>query len=119
MCAFVEDDEEVLMFEPAFEFYFKQAMIFEGHCKFLPLSPPSKEVPRWSYDFDLIEKSITNKTKIILLNSPHNPTGMMITEEDIKNFEKIAKKFPNLIFVSDEVRRNRIIKRVYKVYWVY
>jgi len=65
-------------------------MIFEGNCKFLPLTPPSKENPRWRYDFEAIEKSITPKTKIIMLNSPHNPTGMMITENDIQQFSKIA-----------------------------
>src|SRR5687767_9916386 len=106
MCSFLNDDEEVIMFEPVFEFYFRQADIFEGRTKFLSLQPPKKGSNDWTYDFDLIEKSITPKTKLIVINTPQNPTGKVLTQEEIKNFAQITEKWPQLIVVSDEVTQN-------------
>jgi kynurenine aminotransferase len=103
MCSFLEHDDEVIMFEPAFEFYFRQAEIFEGRVKFIPLTPPGSKDDEWGYDFDKIEKTITKKTRILMLNTPHNPTGKVLTEKEVDNFVQIAKKWPNLIIVSDEV----------------
>ena len=104
MCSFLEDGQEVIMFEPAFEFYFRQAEIFDGKVKFLPLVPPGPKNDEWTYDFEGIEKTITDKTKILMLNTPHNPTGKVLTPQEAERFAAIAKKWPNLIIVSDEVK---------------
>jgi aspartate/methionine/tyrosine aminotransferase len=103
MCSLLENDDEIIVFEPVFEFYYKQAQIFGANVKFLEMTPPKRGSTNWTYDFEKIENSITDKTRILLLNTPHNPTGKVLTEEEIQNFISIVKKWPNLIVVSDEV----------------
>ena len=95
--------DEVIMFEPVFEYYYRQAQIFGGRCKFLEMTPPPSGSNNWSYDFDKIERSINENTKLLMINTPHNPTGKVLTDYEIQRFVDIAKKWPKLIIVSDEV----------------
>lgn len=103
MCSLMDEKDEIIVFEPVFEFYYKQAQIFGANVKFLEMNPPKLGSTNWTYDFDKIEKAINENTRIILLNTPHNPTGKVLTEEEIQKFIRIFKKWPNLIVVSDEV----------------
>lgn len=62
----------------------------------------------WEIDFEKLEKLFSNKTKLILINSPHNPTGKVFNKEEIENFRKILNKFPNVIILADEVYEKAI-----------
>nr|WP_052398927.1 aminotransferase class I/II-fold pyridoxal phosphate-dependent enzyme [Geomicrobium sp. JCM 19039] len=64
--------------------------------------PLSKNGNRLSVDFKTIEAHITPKTKMLIVNSPHNPTGLVMTKEEIDQLANIAKKH-NLIVLSDEM----------------
>jgi kynurenine aminotransferase len=108
MAGLLNEGEEVLMFEPFFEYYLRDAQIFDGKTKTLSMIPPGKDSDEWTFDFGLIEKTITKNTKILMLNTPQNPTGKVITDEEIKKFCEIVKKWPNLIVVSDEVSTTKI-----------
>ena len=71
-------DDEVVMLEPAFDVYPAQVQMAGGKSVMVPLYPPAHhglDSPEWSLDFDALEKAISPKTKFLLINSPHNPTG--------------------------------------------
>lgn len=59
----------------------------------------------WEIDWEGLENSITDKTKLIVINTPHNPIGKVFTEEELERIGKIAIEH-NLILVSDEVYEN-------------
>ena len=66
-----------------------------------PVHTPLLESNEFRFDFDQLESSISEKTKAILINSPHNPTGAILTPEDLQQLLVLAKKY-NLIIISDE-----------------
>ena len=57
---------------------------------------------KFKFDWDLVRSKITNKTKAILLNSPHNPTGMTFNEEDHLHIAKLSDEYPDLFIIADE-----------------
>ena len=57
----------------------------------------------FKFDFDALEAAITPKTKVMVLNSPHNPTGKMFTLSELQRIADIVSKNPNLVVFSDEV----------------
>ena len=93
----VEKNDEVIIFEPAYDSYVPDILSNGGIPVYIPLNPND-----YSYDWDLVRKNITRKTKAIIFNSPHNPTGTLIKENDIKELEKILRG-TNILIVSDEV----------------
>ncbi len=93
----VEVGDEVILFEPAYDSYVPDILSNGGIPVYIPLNPND-----YSYDWDLVRKKISGKTKVIIFNSPHNPTGSLITEKDIKELEKITKG-TNILIISDEV----------------
>jgi len=96
----VEEGDEVLVFQPCFPWYPTMVKMCGGKVIPLNLSPPS-----FAPEIEAIEKSITEKTRVMLLNTPHNPTGHTYTEEEIKELARIAKKH-DLWVISDEVYEN-------------
>jgi len=93
----VEQGDEVILFEPAYDSYVPDILSNGGIPVYIPLNPKD-----YSYDWDLVRKKISDRTKVIILNSPHNPTGSLITEKDIKELEQITKG-TDILIVSDEV----------------
>jgi len=93
----VKTGDEVIVFEPAYDSYVPDILSNGGIPVFIPLNPND-----YSYDLDLVRNKISDKTKLIVLNSPHNPTGSLITEDDIKELENITKG-TDILIVSDEV----------------
>jgi aspartate/methionine/tyrosine aminotransferase len=57
----------------------------------------------WIFDIDALEKAITQKTKVILINSPMNPTGRMLTLDELQSIAIMLQRYPNIIVISDEV----------------
>ena len=57
----------------------------------------------WSVDYKLFENSINSKTKVLILNSPHNPLGKVFTKEEYVKLAEIVKKYPRVVVLSDEV----------------
>ncbi len=93
----VNRGDEVIIFEPAYDSYAPAVILNGGIPVFIPLSGPG-----YKLDFNRLKSSINNKTKAVILNSPHNPTGTVITEEDLECLEEIAVN-SNIYFISDEV----------------
>ena len=57
----------------------------------------------WQFDFDLFEQSINEKTKVVFLNNPHNPSGKVFDLKDMERLTDILNKHPNIYVICDEV----------------
>eukprot|EP01041_Mallomonas_annulata_P010216 gene10216-21294_t len=108
MLSILERDDEVIILEPTFDVYPAQVQMVGGICKYLPLTPPTEKENNWSINISQLENLITNKTKILLLNTPHNPTGKILTHEELYQISLLIQKYPNIIVITDEVYENLI-----------
>lgn len=95
--AVIKPGDEVILFEPAYDSYSPSVKINGGIPVYVPLNKRD-----FSIDWDSLSRAITEKTRMIFLNSPHNPTGSVINDTDIKNFEDILRN-KNILILSDEV----------------
>ena len=95
--AVVSPEDEVLVFEPAFDSYVPVIELCGGIPVYIQL-----KFPDYSVDWDAVRDAISGKTKLIILNFPHNPTGAMLGDEDITNLIRIVED-TNIVIVSDEV----------------
>jgi aminotransferase len=90
--------DELIVPDPGFLVYGSQVILAGGNPVFLPI----REENHFQIDPNELEKMITPKTKAILLNSPSNPTGMVINREILEKVAEIAKEH-NLFIISDEL----------------
>ena len=93
----VNQGDEVIVFDPAFDSYKPAIELAGGKSVHIPLDAPCYRI-----DWDLVEEKINEKTRAIVINSPHNPTGTLITDEDMRHLETLVLKY-NLWLISDEV----------------
>lgn len=89
--------DEVIIFEPAYDSYIPNIEINGGRPVLIPLT-----FPDFTIDWEKVKNAITPKTKMILINSPHNPSGSVLTQEDMVILTDIVVK-NNLYLLSDEV----------------
>ena len=95
--AVVREGDEVIVIEPAYDSYLPAIRLNGGQPVGLPLS-----FPDYKLDFDKLRRLINGNTRAIILNNPHNPTGTMLSQEDLETLDKLLAG--NRIFViSDEV----------------
>jgi len=93
----VTADDEVIIFDPAYDSYEPAVELAGGKCIHIPLLAPD-----YSIDWQLVAQSINNKTKAIVINTPHNPTGTLLNQQDIQNLQKLVLD-NELYLISDEV----------------
>ncbi len=98
----VEAGDEVLVLEPAYDSYIPAIETFGGKPISIPL-----QAPDFKPDWERIEKSINNKTKLLIFNTPHNPTGKTLDAADLKALEQIVER-TNILVLSDEVYEHLI-----------
>ncbi len=96
--ALVNPGDEVIYPNPGFPIY-ESVIRFTGG---VPIPAPILEEKDFSLDTNELKKLITPKTKLLILNSPHNPTGGMLSDQDIKNIAALATKH-DLWVLSDEI----------------
>ncbi|MFC2097519.1 methionine aminotransferase [Bacteroidota bacterium] len=104
--AFIGEGDEVIIFEPAYDSYVPAIEMNGGQPVFVKLKQPDYHIP-----WDEVQRSITSKTKMIIINSPHNPTGTVLTEADIKNLQKIINS-SGILILSDEVYEHIIFDNI-------
>ena len=95
--ALVRPGDEVILFAPAYDSYEPAINIFGGIAKYATLHSPDF-APNW----DEVERLISTRTRAILINTPHNPCGSLLSEADIDRLEALALKH-DLFIISDEV----------------
>lgn len=96
LLAFVERGDEVVMFEPWFDIYAAGISLANGVRIGVPLAGPNLRP-----DLDALRAAISPRTKVLLINSPHNPTGVVFTRAELEAIASIAIE-NNLIVISDE-----------------
>ncbi|RKS02180.1 methionine aminotransferase [Flavobacterium sp. 102] len=95
--ALVRANEEVIILDPSYDCY--EAPILLSNAKPIRVSLNIDFTPNW----EVISAAANEKTKLIIINNPHNPTGKMWTENDFVQLEKLVEAYPNLLVLSDEV----------------
>lgn len=95
--ALVKTNEEVIILDPSYDCYVAPVLL----CNAKPVRVHLNDdfTPNW----ERIEKAFSSKTKMIILNNPHNPTGKIWTESDFRNLETLLEKHPKVLVLSDEV----------------
>ncbi|WP_400999417.1 aminotransferase class I/II-fold pyridoxal phosphate-dependent enzyme [Agromyces sp. GXQ0307] len=97
LLAFVDDGDEVVTFEPSYDAYGAGIARAGGIHRTVPL-----RFPDWRPDHDELRAAVTDRTRVILVNSPHNPTGMLLDEATLDLIVELAHRHDALI-VTDEV----------------
>jgi len=94
----INPGDEIIIFEPCYVSYTANVMLLHGK----PVVVPTSAENGFKIDFELLKKSVTGKTKAILLSYPSNPTGASIDEKTLRKIAALAVE-KNLIIVSDEI----------------
>lgn len=105
--AFLEHGDEVIMFEPFFDQYLPSVTFNGGKPVYVPLHPPKDSVKQptsndWTIDVEELRRAISSRTKMIIVNTPHNPVGKVFTKSELESIASIAEEF-NLLVMADEV----------------
>ena len=100
--AVIHPNDEVIIFEPAYDCYAPAIKLMGGVVKSLELEPPNYRIA-----WDMVKRLINNKTKMIILNSPHNPTATILKKEDIDELSALVKN-QDILILSDEVYEHLI-----------
>lgn len=94
--ATIDPGDEIIVFDPYYPPYPHLASMVGGHVVYV------STLPTYQPDLPALEASITNRTKMIIVNSPNNPSGAVYSEHTLRQIAAIAEKH-NLLIVSDEI----------------
>ena len=100
--ATVGQGDEVIVLEPCYDCYLPAIKLAGGQSVSIPMIPPTTTEKNYRVDWDRVKASITKKTKMLIINFPHNPTGAIMKEEDLDRLEQIVEH-SNILILSDEV----------------
>jgi len=95
--ALVHPGDEVILFDPAYDCYAPSIHLSGGKAVHIPLKQPD-----FSIEWEKVKLAINDKTRMIMINSPQNPTGAVLSEQDLISLAEIVKD-TNIIVLSDEV----------------
>ena len=97
LLAVIDPGDEVIVFEPAYDAYAPDVAMAGGTVRAVPLAPPD-----WRFDPARLEAAVGSRTRALILNSPHNPTGKMFRREELEAIAGICLRH-DLLVVADEV----------------
>ncbi len=97
IAAFVKQDDEVIIFRPAYDSYEPAIKVHGGKVISVQL-----EAPNYTVNWEEVNQKISPKTKMVIVNTPQNPSGTIFSESDMIKFQEITKG-TNIIVLSDEV----------------
>ncbi|MEM9261901.1 MAG: methionine aminotransferase, partial [Bacteroidota bacterium] len=102
IAALVKAGDEVIVFEPAYDSYVPAISVNGGRA--VPISLKS---PNYRIDWDVVASRVTPKTRMIVINSPHNPTGTVLRKADMEALRDIVSG-TNILILADEVYQHLI-----------
>ncbi|MEM7676770.1 MAG: aminotransferase class I/II-fold pyridoxal phosphate-dependent enzyme [Myxococcota bacterium] len=102
MLGLLNPGDEVVMFEPVYDSYPACMAMAQARARYVPL-----RFPDFALDVDRLKDAINEKTKLILVNTPHNPTGKVFTKEELQQIADLCQQ-RNLLAVTDEVYEHLI-----------
>lgn len=95
--AFVHPGDEVIVFDPAYDSYDPAIRLAGGKAVHIPLQPPG-----FCVDWERVENAINPATRMIILNTPHNPTGAVLDTSDMSNLQRLVDD-TDIVLLGDEV----------------
>lgn len=95
--AFIREEDEVIVFEPAYDSYVPAIKLNGG----IPIISRLK-LPDYHIDWDEVRKLLNARTKMIIINTPHNPSGSVLSEADMTELERLTRN-TEILILSDEV----------------
>lgn len=102
---FLEPGDEVLMFDPYYQYHARQTVEHGGVVRYVALHRPE-----WSFSAEELENAITEKTKMLVMANPNNPTGKVFSREELTTIGSICRKH-GVVVVCDEVYEYLVSKR--------
>jgi len=96
LTALVHPGDEVVLLQPAYDSYVPAIQLSGGTPVFVTLRPPDYRI-----DWEAVRKAVTPRTRVIVINSPHNPTGMILSADDMRELARILESSDATV-VADE-----------------
>jgi N-succinyldiaminopimelate aminotransferase len=93
----INPGDEVIILEPFYEVYAPNVLMAGGIPRFVPLHPP-----QWQFDPAELAAAFNNRTRAILVNTPHNPTGKVFSRAELETIAQLCQHW-NVIAITDEV----------------
>lgn len=103
--AFVQQGQDVIVFDPAYDSYDPAIRLAGGRPVHIPMLAPGFRI-----DWNRVADEINKSTRMIILNTPHNPTGSVLTDEDIETLAEIVED-TEILLLGDEVYEHMIFDR--------
>lgn len=100
--AIIHHGDEVIIFDPSYDSYAPSVQLVGGKAIHIPLN-----APEFSVDWNQVKSAITDKTRMVIVNTPHNPTGAIWSKQDWLNLIELIQD-KNIIVLSDEVYEHLI-----------
>ena len=97
MLALLNDGDEVIVFEPFYENYWPDSQLCGARCRFVSLRPPD-----WTLDREELRAAFNSRTRAVILNTPNNPTGRVLSREELNAVGKLCEEFDCLL-ITDEI----------------
>ncbi len=97
LLALLNPGDEVIIFEPFYENYGPDTWISGAKPVYVPLRPPE-----WTFDPDELRRAFSNRTRAIILNTPHNPTGHVFSEEELRWIAELCQRY-DAYAITDEI----------------
>ncbi|EME31672.1 kynurenine aminotransferase [Galdieria sulphuraria] len=111
---FVEPGDEVIFIEPAFDIYFGAVVYAGATPRFVSLLMQSKEATQplaasdLRLDYEELRRVLSERSRLLILNTPHNPTGKVFKKEELENIAKVLQEFPRCLVLCDEVYQHLV-----------
>jgi methionine aminotransferase len=102
MLAVVQSGDEVILLDPCFDSYAPNVALCGGNAVHVPLTDGS-----FRPDFERIEQALSHRTRLVVINTPHNPTATVWTVDDMKRLAELLRPFQTLV-ISDEVYEHMV-----------
>ena len=100
--AFIRDEDEAIILEPAYDSYAPAIRLNGGVVKYAQL-----QLPDYSINWEQLSRMVTHRTRLIIINTPHNPTGSVLREDDMKRLDMLTRQ-RDIVILSDEVYEHLI-----------
>ncbi len=97
LLAVVDAGDEVVIFEPFYENYGPDAILSDAIPRYVALHPPD-----WHFDCEEVSAAFNERTKALILNTPHNPSGKVFTREELQFLGDLCKRW-DVVAITDEI----------------